>query len=350
MNDIEEWINHLNDIQVPVTASISQNASSTESESQDDESFITETINLTDQDVEDILADNQFGSVMINTGSDTATELTEEEEVIDTANDELQIEYVPIEEPVSEANSELIPENSPSLLVEEATSRFSGAEWFDALQQTAVTIAGLGGIGSHTAFQIARMSPYAMCLCDDDRVEEGNMSGQMYGRDDVGRFKTQAMYRILKQFTSCPHIRVYPEKFDYESHPTDIMICGFDNMAARRVFFNAWKRRVNGAVDKSKCLYIDGRLSFDTLQVLCIQGTDSYNMQRYENEFLFSDSEADATICSMKQTTYLACMIASIISNLFINFVANSTKPALPYDLPFFTQYDAQNMIFKTEY
>jgi uncharacterized protein YfaT (DUF1175 family) len=73
-------------------------------------------------------------------------------------------------------------------------------------------------------------------------------------------------------------------------------------------------------------------------------------MQRYEEEFLFSDREADATICSMKQTTYLASMIASIISNLFINFVANSTNPALPYDLPFFTQYDAQNMIFKTEY
>lgn len=348
MNEIEEWINQIS--AVPVSSLSSTPTPQAESDHNDNESFITETINLTDQDVEDILADNQFGSVVENTESDTATELTEEEEVIDAANDEIQIEDVPMEEPASEANSELIPENSPSLLIEEATSRFSGAEWFDALQQVAVTIAGLGGIGSHTAFQIARTAPYVMYLYDDDRVEEGNMSGQMYGRDNVGGFKTQAMYKILKQFTSCPFIRVYSEKFAYDSPPTDIMICGFDNMAARREFFNVWKWRVNTAEDKSKCLYIDGRLSFDTLQVLCIQGTDSYNMQRYEEEFLFSDSEADATICSMKQTTYLACMIASIISNLFINFVANSTKPALPYDLPFFTQYDAQNMIFKTEY
>lgn len=346
MNEIEEWINQIS--AVPASSLSSTPTPQAESNHNDNESFITETINLTDQDVEDILADNQFSSVVENTEDNTATELFEE--TSEEESTEAQTTDAPMEEPVSEANSELIPENSPSLLVEEATSRFSGAEWFDALQQVCVTIAGLGGIGSHTAFQIARMAPYAMYLYDDDIVEEGNMSGQMYGRDNVGGFKTQAMYQILKQFTSCPYIRVYSTKFTYDSPPTDIMICGFDNMAARREYFNAWKRRVNEAVDKSKCLYIDGRLSFDTLQVLCIQGTDSYNMQRYEEEFLFSDSEADATICSMKQTTYLACMIASIISNLFINFVANSTKPALPYDLPFFTQYDAQNMIFKTEY
>ena len=348
MIDIEEWINYINNQQVPASSLSSTSTPQAESDHNDNESFITETINLTNQDIEDIIADNQIRSAVWNTGGDTATELTEE--TSEEENTEIQIDDVPMEESVSEANSELIPENSPSLLIEEATSRFSGAEWFNALQQVAVTIAGLGGIGSHTAFQIARTAPYVMYLYDDDRVEEGNMSGQMYGRDNVGGFKTQAMYKILKQFTSCPYIRVYSEKFTYDSPPTDIMICGFDNMAARREYFNAWKRRVNGAVDKSKCLYIDGRLSFDTLQVLCIQGTDSYNMQRYEEEFLFSDREADATICSMKQTTYLACMIASIISNLFINFVANSTKPALPYDLPFFTQYDAQNMIFKTEY
>ena len=76
---------------------------------------------------------------------------------------------------------------------------------------------------------------------------------------------------------------------------------------------------------------------------------EKYNIERYEKEFLFADYEADATICSMKQTTYLACMIGSLMVNLFTNFIANSLNPIIPYDLPFFTEYDAQNMLFKTE-
>ena len=51
----------------------------------------------------------------------------------------------------------------------------------------------------------------------------------------------------------------------------------------------------------------------------------------------------------MKQTTYLACMIGSVMTNLFTNFVAGLLDPIIPYDLPFFTEYDAQHMIFKTE-
>ena len=66
-------------------------------------------------------------------------------------------------------------------------------------------------------------------------------------------------------------------------------------------------------------------------------------------EYLFTDAEAEETVCSMKQTTYMACMIASIMTNLFVNFTANLLDPVIPYDLPFFTEYDAQNMIFKTE-
>jgi hypothetical protein len=65
--------------------------------------------------------------------------------------------------------------------------------------------------------------------------------------------------------------------------------------------------------------------------------------------YLLSDEEADHTVCSMKQTTYLACMIGSLIVNLFTNHVANCLDPIIPYDLPFFTEYDSQHMIFKTE-
>lgn len=283
-------------------------------------------------------------------------EINAEEEEDDAEYDETEdldeVDEESGEEVVGEVNNEpeKIPLNSPTLLMDDTTSRFSGAEWFEEIQKQRIILAGLGGIGSWTALQLSRMTPEALFMYDDDRVETANMSGQIYGFSDVGKYKVNAMADILRQRATAHNLYALNEKFTSFTSAGDIMICGFDNMKARRTFFNSWFTHVRKeGTDKSKCLYIDGRLSLDTLQILCIQGTDDYNINRYRNEFLFSDEEADPTVCSMKQTTYLASMIGSLIVNLFTNFVANRLDPVIPYDLPFFTEYDSQNMIFKTE-
>jgi hypothetical protein len=128
------------------------------------------------------------------------------------------------------------------------------------------------------------------------------------------------------------------------------MMCGFDNMEARRIFYTSWHDHVMSkpVEERRNCLFLDGRLSMTDLQVFCITGDDAINAAIYRDKYLFSDSEAEHTVCSMKQTTYLACMIGSIMTNLFTNWAANLLDPIIPYDLPFFTEYDAQNMIFKT--
>ena len=47
---------------------------------------------------------------------------------------------------VEEAHNE-IPTNSGSLLVDESTSRFSSAIWYEAIQKKTIILAGIGGIG-----------------------------------------------------------------------------------------------------------------------------------------------------------------------------------------------------------
>jgi hypothetical protein len=130
-----------------------------------------------------------------------------------------------------------------------------------------------------------------------------------------------------------------------------IFICGFDNMEARNTFFEKWYNIVKSVPEerRKKYLFIDGRLAVEEFQVLCIKGDDEYNINRYCEQFLFTDEEADAVTCSYKQTTYMASMIASIIANLFINFVTNECDPIIERDLPFFTSYSADTMYFKTE-
>ena len=244
----------------------------------------------------------------------------------------------------------LIPPNSPTLLLNDATSRFSGTEWYNEIQKQRVILAGLGGIGSYVSYNLARMNIAALFMYDDDVVEQANMSGQLYCIEDIGKAKVDAMADMIKSYTTMRNIYAIKDKFTQNSEAGDVMICGFDNMAARNTFFHAWRKhlRDKSEEEKRKCLYLDGRLSINTLQVFCITGDNDWAISEYMEKYLFSDAQAEETQCSLKQTTYLACMIGSMIVNLFTNFVADTLNPIIPYDLPFFTEYDAQNMIFKT--
>ena len=277
------------------------------------------------------------GNSVENNGNSISFELSEEEQAI-------------LDQAVEDAHQE-IPTNSATLLVDEATSRFSSAIWYENIQKKTVILAGVGGIGSYVGFLLARMKPASMFIYDDDIVEAVNMSGQLYGQSDLGRPKVSALAEMIRNYADYSSVFAIKERFTEESEASDIMICGFDNMAARKLFFNKWVNHVQSKSEEERknCLFIDGRLAAEEFQVLCIKGDDEYNINRYNNEFLFSDAEADETICSYKQTTFCANMIASYMVNLFVNFCANQCEPLIDRDLPFLTTYNAETMYLKTE-
>lgn len=195
------------------------------------------------------------------------------------------------------------------------------------------------------------MKPAALYIYDDDTVETVNMSGQLYGCSDLGRSKVSALANMIRNYANYSSVFAIAERFTTECEPTDIMICGFDNMEARRMFFTQWVKHIHGKPEEERanCLFIDGRLAAEEFQVFCIKGDDVFNMNRYQKDYLFSDEEADETVCSYKQTTFCANMIASYMVNLFVNFCANQCEPLIDRDLPFLTVYNAETMYLKTE-
>jgi molybdopterin/thiamine biosynthesis adenylyltransferase len=243
----------------------------------------------------------------------------------------------------------MLPVNSMSYANDDTMSRFSGAMWFNAIQLSTVVLAGLGGIGSYVLFCLARMKPKQVFLYDDDVVELANLSGQLYSAPMVGKRKVDAMAELARDFSCYYGVQAVPQKFTKDTPAGDIMICGFDNMQARKDFFEAWVKHLVNHPSPSKCLFIDGRLNMEEFQVFCMRGNDTYSIEKYHKEYLFEDYQAESLQCSMKQTTYCANMIGSVIVNLFTNFIANQLKPLIDRDVPFKTYYDASMMYFKTE-
>ena len=111
-------------------------------------------------------------------------------------------------------------------------------------------------------FLLARMKPASMFIYDDDIVEEANMSGQLYGQSDINSLKVVALASMIRNYANYNNIFAVDEKFTDECEASDIMICGFDNMVARRLFFNKWAAHVASkpAEERAGCLYIDGRI------------------------------------------------------------------------------------------
>ena len=70
-----------------------------------------------------------------------------QEEVRENINSPLtEEEQAILDQALEEAHQE-IPTNSATLLIDESTSRFSSAIWYEKIQEKTIILAGIGGIG-----------------------------------------------------------------------------------------------------------------------------------------------------------------------------------------------------------
>lgn len=250
------------------------------------------------------------------------------------------------EEPVEESQN-LIKENP--IIISNNGIRFSAADWYEEATKQEIIIGGVGGIGSWLSLLVSRLYPRDLYLFDPDIVDRTNMSGQLYGSQYVDTPKVSAMQRTLVEFSQYFRVHSMAARYSRFSFGSKIMMGGFDNMEARKVFFESWRSFVKTSSEpRAESLFIDGRLAAEEFQIFAIRGDDDYHMDLYQKDFLFDDSEAEQTVCSYKQTSHCAAMIASVMVNIFVNHIANLTDCGIERPVPFFTSYDCIRMFFKT--
>lgn len=220
----------------------------------------------------------------------------------------------------------------------EAT-RWSGAEW--ATETRHIRLIGVGGIGSWTAFSLSRIN-HNLELIDEDVVDKTNVKGgQLYRTSDVGRYKTEAVRDIIRQFGCQNQISCYTENYNQEDFGfNEITICGLDNMKSRKEVFNVWKEGLKESVSHIKeCLFIDGRLLLENMQIFTIKGDDEVAIKEYEEKHLFNDSEVPELDCTTKQCTFGAMIIAGLITATLCNWLTNVKMGIEMREVPFYQRF-----------
>lgn len=243
---------------------------------------------------------------------------------------------VPIETPVEESIEDITEETQISAQY----NRFKGADWFEIVQEQNVILAGLGGIGSWVSLFLSRLGPKTITLYDDDRFEEHNLSGQAFRINSLGRFKVEEAASIAIDFSNYTKSYAFNSKYTERCSTSKIMICGFDNMGARKLFYNKWKESIIPE-ESHEYLFIDGRLTADMFQLFCIQGNDTYVQGEYERNWLFEDKDADDTDCTFRQTSHIAAMLGTYITTYFTNFCSNLSPDNFPKRIPWFMEYNS---------
>jgi molybdopterin/thiamine biosynthesis adenylyltransferase len=227
----------------------------------------------------------------------------------------------------------------------ETEARFKDAEWFKNYDDF-VLIGGCGGIGSWTAFLLTRAG-FDVILYDDDKIELHNLGGQLFRSKDIGQFKVSAMSNIIQEFCDGKRINYKAQKIIENNYSSKICISAFDNMKARKDLFNNWKKLWKDEPRENyiNYLFIDGRLLAEHFQIFCVT-PETANI--YENVYLFSDEEADDGVCTMKQTSHVACMIASLIVSFFTNHIVNIVNNEIIRSVPFYYEFFVP-MVLSTE-
>jgi molybdopterin/thiamine biosynthesis adenylyltransferase len=74
---------------------------------------------------------------------------------------------------------------------------YRGGELLAKLSACQVTICGVGAVGSNLADNLARQGMTKLRAIDHDRVEEHNVSTQLYGENEIGAWKVEALRNRL---------------------------------------------------------------------------------------------------------------------------------------------------------
>ena len=195
------------------------------------------------------------------------------------------------------------------------TLRQSGIIPNESLNESHVTVIGVGGIGSAAAECLAKMGVPKLTIYDDDVVDSHNCANQGYNLPEIGYKKVEALGTRLSEGTGCKVNGNFSRVDKNTKFNTPVVVSAVDSMTSR---YDIWEAVQS---DLGVKWYLDGRMGARAGYVMFVDMSSPKSIEHYKST-LFPDSEAVDEPCTERATIFcgwgLGSVIASIVSKTVI--------------------------------
>lgn len=171
----------------------------------------------------------------------------------------------------------------------------------DRLQDTKVTVVGVGAGGRQVALQLAAIGVPKIILIDPDMVRPENLAAQGYHEADLCRFKVDATRDLCIAINPAVQIEVISRRFRSMDFIGGVIFCCVDKIGTRKAIFDVVKERAD--------LFIDGRMSAEYARIFVV--FDEASSNHYATT-LFPAAEAYQGACTARTTIYCANVSAGL--------------------------------------
>jgi molybdopterin/thiamine biosynthesis adenylyltransferase len=114
---------------------------------------------------------------------------------------------------------------------------YRGQDLMARLASLRIVLCGAGALGSHLADNLVRQGAANLRIIDKDRVEEQNVSTQLYGESDIGAWKVEVLRNRLFKTAGIEIEAVRKELTTQNARQllsgVDLVVDAFDNSASR---------------------------------------------------------------------------------------------------------------------
>lgn len=186
---------------------------------------------------------------------------------------------------------------------------FRGADQVAKLAALRVALCGAGAVGSNLADNLARQGLAHLRVIDHDRVEEHNVSTQLYGESEVGTWKVEALrnrlFRAVGVEVDAVRKELNADNAKQLLRESDLVIDAFDNSKSRQLVQDHC--RTAGA----HCLHVG--LHADYCEVIW---DEHYRVPR----------DVAGDVCDYPLARNLVLLSVAVASEAVIRFVATGEK------------------------
>ena len=186
---------------------------------------------------------------------------------------------------------------------------YRGAELVNKLAAVRIILCGAGAVGSNLADNLVRQGLTHLRAIDHDKVEEHNVSTQLYGEAEIGTWKVEALRNRLFRATGIEIDAVRKELTAQNARQilkdADLVIDAFDNHAARQLV----QESVRAAA--TPCLHVG--LHADYCEVIW---DGHYRVPR----------DVGGDVCDYPLARNVVLMSVFVASEAVIRFVAENTR------------------------